>query len=42
MYVLQFLWTPYDTPEIRPLINDEEVSMIVRAKVLLICFAIVE
>ncbi|KAL5172906.1 Serine/threonine-protein phosphatase 7 long form [Glycine soja] len=34
--------TPYDTPEIRSLINDVEVSMIVRAKVPLICFAIVE
>jgi len=42
MYVLQFLWTPSDTPEIRPLINDVEVSMIVREKVSLICFAIVE
>jgi len=42
MYVLQFLWTPYDTPEIRSLINDVEVSMIVRTKVPLICFAIVE
>ena len=39
---MQFLWTPYDTPEIRPLINDVEVSMIVRDKVSLICFAIVE
>ncbi|XP_006604967.1 protein MAIN-LIKE 2-like [Glycine soja] len=38
----EFLWAPYDTPEIRPLINDVEVSMIVRAKVPLICFAIVE
>jgi len=42
MYVLQFLWTLYDTPEIKPLINDVEVSMIVRAKFFLICFAIVE
>ena len=42
MYVLQLLWTPYNTLEIRPLINDVEVSMIVRAKVSLICFAIVE
>ncbi|KAH1228396.1 Serine/threonine-protein phosphatase 7 long form [Glycine max] len=38
----EFLWTPYDTPEIRSLINDVEVSMIVRAKVPPICFAIVE
>jgi len=42
MYMLQFLWTPYDTLEIRPLINDVEVSMIIRAKVSFICFAIVE
>ena len=42
MYVLRFLWTPYDTPKIRPLINDVEVSMIVQAEVSLICFAIVE
>ena len=42
MYVLSLLWTPYDTPEIRPLINDIEVSMIVQAKVPLICFAIVK
>ncbi|KAL5156067.1 hypothetical protein HKD37_19G054999 [Glycine soja] len=37
-----FLWTPYDTPEIRSLINDVEISMIVGAKVSIICFAIVE
>lgn len=33
MYMLQFLWTPYNTPEIRPLINNVEISMIVRAKI---------
>ena len=42
IYVLQFLWTPCETPQIRQLINNVEVSMIVRAKVILICFAIVE
>ncbi|KAL5190458.1 Protein MAIN-LIKE 2 [Glycine soja] len=24
LHINEFLWTPYDTPEIRPLINDEE------------------
>ena len=42
IYVLHLLWTPYETPQIRRLINNVEVSMIVHAKVSLICFAIVE
>ena len=42
IYVLQFLWAPYETPQIRPLINNVEVSIIVHAKVPLIYFAIVE
>ena len=33
IYILQFLWTPYEAPQIRRLINNVEVSMIVHAKV---------
>lgn len=36
------MWKPYETPQIRKLINNVEVFMIVCAKVSLICFAIVE
>ena len=42
IYILQFLWTPYEAPYIGRLINNVEVSMIVCAKVPLICFAILE
>lgn len=31
--VLMFLWTPYETPQIRQLINNVDVSMIVCTKV---------
>ena len=41
-YVFQFLWTPYETLQIRWLINHVEVSMIVHVKLPLLCFPTVE